>query len=71
MLLYQALEQVKLMTFEYRNSKEEAEVKAEVKSEVIAENISNNDSDKTEDYDNSKDPKDLIDCMRKALQEAL
>lgn len=67
MLLYQALEQVKLMTFEYRNSKEEAEVK----SEVIAENISNNDSDKTEDYDNSKDPKDLIDCMRKALQEAL
>ena len=67
MLLYQALEQVKLMTFEYRNSKEEAEVKAE----VIAENISNNDSDKTEDYDNSKDPKDLIDCMRKALQEAL
>ena len=63
MLLYQALEQVKLMTFEYRNSKEEAE--------VIAENISNNDSDKTEDYDNSKDPKDLIDCMRKALQEAL
>ncbi|KXA20243.1 shikimate dehydrogenase substrate binding domain protein [Gardnerella vaginalis] len=83
MLLYQALEQVKLMTFEYRNSKEEAEEKAEekseekseekteVKSEVIAENISNNDSDKTEDYDNSKDPKDLIDCMRKALQEAL
>lgn len=79
MLLYQALEQVKLMTFEYRNSKEEDEVKAEekseeeteVKSEVIAENISNNDSDKTEDYDNSKDPKDLIDCMRKALQEAL
>ncbi|WP_019261087.1 shikimate dehydrogenase family protein [Gardnerella greenwoodii] len=75
MLLYQALEQVKLMTFEYRNSKEEAEVKSEeeteVKSEVIAENISNNDSDKTEDYDNSKDPKDLIDCMRKALQEAL
>lgn len=79
MLLYQALEQVKLMTFEYRNSKEESEVKAEekseeeteVKSEVIAENISNNDSDKTEDYDNSKDPKDLIDCMRKALQEAL
>lgn len=83
MLLYQALEQVKLMTFEYRNSKEETEVKAEekseekseekteVKSEVIAENISNNDSDKTEDYDNSKDPKDLIDCMRKALQEAL
>ena len=83
MLLYQALEQVKLMTFEYRNSKEKAEVKAEVKaeekaeekseekSEVIAENISNNDSDKTEDYDNSKDPKDLIDCMRKALQEAL
>ncbi|MFP1694952.1 shikimate dehydrogenase family protein [Gardnerella greenwoodii] len=75
MLLYQALEQVKLMTFEYRNSKEEAEVKsevkAEVKAEVIAENISNNDSDKTEDYDNSKDPKDLIDCMRKALQEAL
>lgn len=83
MLLYQALEQVKLMTFEYRNSKEEAELKAEVKSEekseeetevkseVIAENISNNDSDKTEDYDNSKDPKDLIDCMRKALQEAL
>lgn len=67
MLLYQALEQVKLMTFEYRNSKEETEVK----SEVIAENISNNDSDKTEDYDNSKDPKDLIDCMRKALQEAL
>lgn len=67
MLLYQALEQVKLMTFEYRNSKEEAEVQAE----VIAENISNNDSDKTEDYDNSKDPKDLIDCMRKALQEAL
>nr|WP_308582697.1 shikimate dehydrogenase [uncultured Gardnerella sp.] len=67
MLLYQALEQVKLMTFEYRNSKEEAEVKAE----VIAENISNNDSDKTEDYDNSKDPKDLIHCMRKALQEAL
>ena len=63
MLLYQALEQVKLMTFEYRNSKE--------KAEVIAENISNNDSDKTEDYDNSKDPKDLIDCMRKALQEAL
>lgn len=63
MLLYQALEQVKLMTFEYRNSKEEAE--------VIAENISNNDSDKAEDYDNSKDPKDLIDCMRKALQEAL
>lgn len=63
MLLYQALEQVKLMTFEYRNSKEEAE--------VIAENISNNDSDKTEYYDNSKDPKDLIDCMRKALQEAL
>lgn len=71
MLLYQALEQVKLMTFEYRNSKEEAELKAEEKSEVIAENISNNDSDKTEDYDNSKDPKDLIDCMRKALQEAL
>ena len=79
MLLYQALEQVKLMTFEYRNSEEEAEEKAEekseeeteVKSEVIAENISNNDSDKTEDYDNSKDPKDLIDCMRKALQEAL
>ena len=87
MLLYQALEQVKLMTFEYRNSKEEAEVKAEVKAEekseekseeetelkaeVIAENISNNDSDKTEDYDNSKDSKDLIDCMRKALQEAL
>jgi shikimate dehydrogenase len=79
MLLYQALEQVKLMTFEYRNSKEEAEEKSEekseeeteVKSEVIAENISNNDSDKTEDYDNSKDPKDLIDCMRKALQEAL
>lgn len=67
MLLYQALEQVKLMTFEYRNSKEETEVK----SEVIAENISNNDSDKTEDYDNSKDPKDLIDCMRKALREAL
>lgn len=67
MLLYQALEQVKLMTFEYRNSKEETEVK----TEVIAENISNNDSDKTEDYDNSKDPKDLIDCMRKALQEAL
>ncbi len=67
MLLYQALEQVKLMTFEYRNSKEETGVK----SEVIAENISNNDSDKTEDYDNSKDPKDLIDCMRKALQEAL
>ena len=79
MLLYQALEQVKLMTFEYRNSKEEAEEKSEekseekteVKSEVIAENISNNDSDKTEDYDNSQDPKDLIDCMRKALQEAL
>ncbi len=63
MLLYQALEQVKLMTFEYRNSKENFE--------NSAENSAENYSDKATDYDNSKDPKDLIDCMRKALQEAL
>ncbi|EIK83563.1 shikimate 5-dehydrogenase [Gardnerella vaginalis 1500E] len=63
MLLYQALEQVKLMTFEYRNSK--------VKSEEKSENSFENASDKTADYDNSKDCEYLTNCMRKALQEAL
>lgn len=63
MLLYQALAQVKLMTFEYRNS--------EVSSEVSSENIFENDSDKAADYDNPRDCEYLSNCMRKALQEAL
>ncbi|WP_250309493.1 shikimate dehydrogenase [Gardnerella sp. Marseille-Q2328] len=67
MLLYQALEQVKLMTFEYRNSEE----KSEVSSEVSSENIFENDSDKAADYDNPRDCEYLSNCMRKALQEAL
>ena len=83
MLLYQALEQVKLMTFEYRNSEENSEEKSEVSSEekseesseesseVSSENIFENDSDKAEDYDNPKDCEYLSNCMRKALQEAL
>ncbi len=67
MLLYQALEQVKLMTFEYRNSKENFENS----SENDFENDFENDSDKATDYDNPKDCEDLSNCMRKALQEAL
>lgn len=67
MLLYQALAQVKLMTFEYRNSEE----KSEVSSEVSSENIFENDSDKAADYDNPRDCEYLSNCMRKALQEAL
>ena len=75
MLLYQALEQVKLMTFEYRNSKVKSEVSSEAsseeKSEEKSENSFENASDKTADYDNSKDCEYLTNCMRKALQEAL
>ena len=67
MLLYQALAQVKLMTFEYRNSKENFENS----SENDFENDFENDSDKATDYDNPKDCEDLSNCMRKALQEAL
>ena len=75
MLLYQALEQVKLMTFEYRNSEEKdeesSEEKSEEKTEVSSENIFENDSDKAADYDNPRDCEYLSNCMRKALQEAL
>ena len=75
MLLYQALEQVKLMTFEYRNSEENSEEsseeKSEEKTEVSSENIFENDSDKAADYDNPRDCEYLSNCMRKALQEAL
>lgn len=67
MLLYQALEQVKLMTFEYRNSKENFENS----SENDFENDFENDSDKAADYDNPRDCEYLSNCMRKALQEAL
>lgn len=71
MLLYQALEQVKLMTFEYRNSEEKDEVSSEEKSEESSENIFENDSDKAADYDKPRDCEYLSNCMRKALQEAL
>ena len=71
MLLYQALEQVKLMTFEYRNSKENFENGGEDCGENSFENAAEKDSDKATDYDNSKDCEYLSDCMRKALQEAL
>lgn len=57
MLLNQALEQVKLMTFEYMQNNKN--------SEINSEDNSQDNSDKTTDYDY------LNSCMRKALQEAL
>ena len=65
MLLYQALEQVKLMTFAYRNSKENfANCFANCGENCFA-NALKKDSDKATDYDK------LSSYMRKELEEAL
>ena len=65
MLLYQALEQVKLMTFDYRNSKENfANCFANCGENCFA-NALKKDSDKATDYDK------LSSYMRKELEEAL
>ena len=65
MLLYQALEQVKLMTSAYRNSKENfANCFANCGENCFA-NASKKDSDKATDYDK------LSSYMRKELEEAL
>ena len=60
MLLYQALDQVKLMTFEYRHS---SDYSSDDSSEDLC--LSKQQSDKATDYDY------ICSCMKKALQEAL
>ncbi len=60
MLLYQALDQVKLMTFEYRHSSDDS---SDDSSEDLC--LSKQQSDKATDYDY------ICSCMKKALQEAL
>ena len=65
MLLYQALEQVKLMTFAYRNSKENFANRFANCGENCFANALKKDSDKATDYDK------LSSYMRKELEEAL
>ena len=65
MLLYQALEQVKLMTFAYRNSKENFANRFANCGDNCFANASKKDSDKATDYDK------LSSYMRKELEEAL
>ena len=65
MLLYQALEQVKLMTSDYRNSKENFANRFANCGENCFANASKKDSDKATDYDK------LSSYMRKELEEAL
>lgn len=65
MLLYQALEQVKLMTSAYRNSKENFANRFANCGENCFANASKKDCDKATDYDK------LSSYMRKELEEAL
>ena len=65
MLLYQALEQVKLMTSAYRNSKENFANRFANCGDNCFANASKKDSDKATDYDK------LSSYMRKELEEAL